>query len=350
MKQFLFTGNATEHLSSFLSNGNFSQYLILMDENTQQFCLPLLQQAVPELATAARISVYAGEEHKNLQAAEYIWQRLTEQEADRKALLINLGGGMITDLGGFAASVYKRGIRFIHIPTTLLAQADAAIGGKNGIDYLGYKNQIGVFRQPSAIFFQSEFLKTLPEAQLTSGFAEVVKHALIAGGKFWKQIAALASLEDVAWNEMISESIAVKLAVVEEDPGEKHVRKVLNFGHTVGHAIESLLMSRKLETFHGHCIAAGMVAELMLSVSCCGLKEERKAQAVACIERHFPKIALKESDVDPIMDFMRQDKKNESGFIQMVLLRKIGRPQIDVRVDEADIRKVLGAMIAPEAS
>lgn len=341
MKQAIFTNNLGENLSRFLSKKNYSQYFILMDENTQQHCLPVLQQEAPDLATAVRITVYAGEEHKSLQAVEYVWKRLTEEKADRHAVLINLGGGMVTDLGGFAASTYKRGIDFIHVPTTLLAQVDAAIGGKNGIDFMNYKNQIGVFRQPAAIFVHDGFLKTLPDQQSISGFAEVVKHALLAGGKLWKTIRSMESLSNVEWNDIISESMAVKLAVVEEDPKEKHVRKVLNFGHTIGHAIESLLISRKQESYHGHCIAAGMLGELYLSEKCCGLHEEKRKEVSAVIEKHFPKIIFKEEDSDALMDLMKQDKKNAGSAIRFVLLHKIGQPVIDVEADELMIREAL---------
>jgi 3-dehydroquinate synthase len=346
MRQSVFSKDLGEHLTHFLAKKQYSQHFILMDENTQQFCLPVLQKEVPDLATAVRISVYAGEEHKTLQAAEYVWKRLTEEKADRNAVLINLGGGMMTDLGGFAASAYKRGIDFIHVPTTLLAQVDAAIGGKNGIDFMNYKNQIGVFRQPAAIFVHEDFLKTLPHEQVLSGFAEVVKHALLVGGKLWERIHSMETLQDVQWTEIITESMAVKLAVVEEDPRERHIRKVLNFGHTIGHAIESLLISRGQQTYHGHCIGAGMIGELMLSARCCGLNEEKCGEVILFIQKHFPRLSLDAADLDALIDLMKQDKKNAAGIIRMVLLRKIGRPVIDVETDEMTIREVLKAMTA----
>jgi len=344
MKENIFTKNLGKNLTHFLEKKNYSQHFILMDENTHQLCLPPLQQEVPELASAIRIKIYAGEEHKNIRAAEYVWQRLTEEKADRKAVLINLGGGMVCDLGGFAASTYKRGIDFIHVPTTLLSQVDAAIGGKNGIDFMNYKNQVGMFHEPAAIFIHDEFLSTLPIEQISSGFAEVMKHALLVGGKLWKRITPLGDLKDVIWNELVEESMAVKLAIVEKDPKEKHLRKVLNFGHTIGHAIESWMMTEKKTTFHGHCIAAGMMGELYLSSSCLCLPEKKRNEALTVIKKHFPKIVFAENDFDALIDLMKQDKKNEQGTIRMALLRKFGSPVIDVEVDEMQIRNALKFM------
>ncbi|MFI5134311.1 MAG: 3-dehydroquinate synthase [Chitinophagales bacterium] len=345
MRENIITKSFQKNLTQFLKGKNYSRHFILTDDNTNEHCLPVLLNEIPALSSATVIRIYAGEEHKTLQAAEYVWKRLTEEKADRNAVLINLGGGMVCDLGGFAASTFKRGIDFIHIPTTLLAQVDAAIGGKQGIDFLNYKNQIGVFKQPAAIFIHDEFLKTLPPEQITSGFAEVVKHALIAGGNFWKKVGSMENLTDVEWKEIVNESIEVKLSVVKKDPEEKNLRKVLNFGHTIGHAIESWLMNQKTETLHGHCVAAGIIGELYLSEICCSLSPKKSKEAIDVIKKHFPEIHFSENDFDSLIELMKQDKKNESGIIRMVLLHKFGSPMIDVEVDEVQIRDALKFMI-----
>ena len=340
-----FSKSFGKKFSSFLREEKYSQHFILCDDNTNISCLPVLITEVPEIAPAIVIKVYAGEENKNLLALEYVWKRLTEGHADRKAVLINLGGGMICDLGGFAAATYKRGIDFIHVPTTLLSQADAAIGGKQGIDFLNYKNQIGVFKLPEAIFIHESFLLTLPEEQIKSGFAEIVKHALIAGGKFWKQVRSISNLQEVNWSPVIEQSLATKSAVVEKDPHEKNLRKVLNFGHTIGHAIESFLLGKKVKTLHGFCVSAGMIGELYLSSIICGLSLKKRDEAFALIKKHFPPPQITEDDFEPLINLMKQDKKNYGGKIRMVLLEKPGKPVIDCNADEILIREALHYML-----
>jgi 3-dehydroquinate synthase len=333
--------NFRKAFAAFLDEKKYYKVFILCDEHTNDLCLPVLIRESPAVLPAIIIKIYAGEEHKNLQAAEYVWKRLTEENADRKSLLINLGGGMVCDLGGFVAATYKRGIDFIHIPTTLLAQSDAAIGGKQGIDFLHYKNQVGVFRQPSAIFLFDEFLSTVPPDQLKSGFAEIVKHAFIAGGKFRKRVYEISDLAHADWNPLIEESAGLKKAVVEKDPYEKGLRKVLNFGHTIGHAVESLLLLKKIETLHGFCVAIGMIGELYLSTVVCGLSFRKRDEATDFIRKHFPLLSFGEDDIDLIIGLMRQDKKNSEGKIKMVLLEKFGQPVIDCEVNEKMIREAL---------
>lgn len=336
-----FSKSFGKKFSSFLRQEKYSQHFILCDDNTNISCLPVLITEVPETAPAIVIKVYAGEENKNLQALEYVWKRLSEEHADRRAVLINLGGGMICDLGGFAAATYKRGIDFVHVPTSLLGQADAAVGGKQGIDFLNYKNQLGVFTLPAAIFVHESFLLTLPEEQMKSGFAEIVKHALIVGGKFWKEVRVISNLKEVNWSPLIEKSLEAKSAVVEKDPREKNLRKVLNFGHTIGHAIESFLLGKKEKTLHGFCVAAGMIGELYLSSIICGLSLKKRDEAFALIKKHFPRPGIAEDDFDEIIRLMEQDKKNSAGKIRMVLLRKPGEPEIDCNADEILIREAL---------
>jgi len=252
---------------------------------------------------------------------------------------------MVCDLGGFAAATYKRGIDFIHVPTTVLSMADASVGGKQGIDFMNYKNHIGVFQFPAAIFIHEPFLLTLPDEQKKSGFAEIIKHALIVGGKFWKKVKAISNLHDVSWKEIIEESIAIKSSVVDKDPREKDLRKILNFGHTIGHSIESFLLSKNQSTLHGYCIAAGMIGELYLSSIICGSSEKKRDEAIELIKKHFTRVDISENDFDVLIALMKQDKKNYDGKIQMVLLEKFGKPKIDCEVDEVMIKEALNFII-----
>jgi 3-dehydroquinate synthase len=349
MKQRFQVGPIAETLPPFLEKKKYSQPFILTDENTGRFCLPFLLEEVPALNEAHVITVYAGEKNKTLAAAEYVWKQLTEKNADRKAVLLNLGGGLVGDLGGFAASTYKRGIEFIHLPTSLLAQVDASIGGKQGIDFLHYKNQIGVFRLPAAVFTDQRFLQTLPEEQLLSGFAEVIKHALLAGGKLWKKTSAVSDLKEVDWENTIRQSMEVKLSVVEADPEEKNLRKILNFGHTLGHAMESFLLGKGEDPLHGHCVAAGMMGELFLSRIVCGLPEDEMQSAARFIAGMFPALNWGENDFESILQWMKQDKKNENGKIRFVLLEKIGQSVMDREADEGQIDEALRFILSAYA-
>jgi len=340
--------NFTKKVSAFLNKKKYSGVFILTDDNTYKYCLPVLlgsEKRNDLLESATTIKVYASEQHKNLQAAEYIWKRLTEENAGRNSVLLNLGGGMIGDLGGFAAATFKRGIDFIHLPTTLLAMCDASIGGKQGIDFNHYKNQVGFFKNPEVIFINEDFLKTLAADELVSGFAEVVKHALIAGGKFWKEIEAIEKIEEVAWKQIISESIDLKLSVVQKDPQERNYRKVLNLGHTIGHALETFLLNKYQRTLHGHCVAAGMMGELFLSEVCCGLPVKKRKSATEVIVRHFPKVHFTGDDIDSLIALMRQDKKNSSGKINMSLLEDFGKPVINQDVSGVLINEALQYML-----
>ncbi|MEM8969941.1 MAG: 3-dehydroquinate synthase family protein, partial [Bacteroidota bacterium] len=230
------TKNIAGTLADLLSKSSFSQVAVLVDENTRQHCLPLIQEVLPPEYTLVEIK--SGELNKNLDTCAHIWAQLTEQHFDRKALLINLGGGVIGDMGGFCAATYKRGISFVNIPATLLAQVDASVGGKLGIDFRGFKNHIGLFQEPQQVLIDAAFLRTLPEQELRSGFAEVIKHALIHDSVYWNKLRG-ASLAQQPWTEHIRHSVQVKSWVVDQDFREGGLRKILNFGHTVGHAVES---------------------------------------------------------------------------------------------------------------
>lgn len=301
---------------------NYSTIVILVDENTRKHCLPILIKKVPVLENVIVIEIGSSEENKNISACNHIWQELTNNNSDRDSLLINLGGGVICDMGGFCASTYKRGIDFIQLPTTLLAMVDASIGGKLGIDFNGFKNQVGLFMNPKAVLINPEFLKTLDESQLASGFAEVVKHALIADLNFWNHLTK-TDFQDLIWEEVIAHSITIKNKIVLNDPEEKGERKKLNFGHTFGHAIESYYLQKGTPIFHGEAIALGMLLESKMS----DLTEIEKSEITEFILSNF---TLPHNPVrSQLTAFMQNDKKNKDGKINFSLLKRIGDCSID---------------------
>jgi 3-dehydroquinate synthase len=313
-------------LNSLLAKGKYTTVFILTDQNTKKHCLRRLQIS----SFASRpfiITIKSGEKNKNIRTCEKIWNELSKQNADRKSLLINLGGGVITDTGGFCASVYKRGIDFINIPTTLLAMADASVGGKTGIDFNLYKNQIGVFAFPKAVFINPHLLKTLPKRELVSGFSEVIKHGLIADRSYWNAIKGIKDLKETGSN-LISRSIEIKNKIVTDDPFEKGIRKTLNFGHTIGHAIESASLRTTKPLLHGEAIAIGMICEAYLSRKCCGLSSDELDEITSFISRFYPP---KKSSVSEkkLIGLMKQDKKNREDEINFTLLRTVGTVEIN---------------------
>ena len=317
--------------------GAYSAVFVLVDENTEKHCLPLIK---PGLRTFQTITINSGEKNKNLQSCEQIWDSLTEKEADRKALLINLGGGVTSDMGGFAASCYKRGIDFINVPTTLLAMSDASVGGKTGIDFQGFKNQIGLFSEAKEVLICNEFLKTLDDRQLRSGLAEVVKHYLIADGlsflDFSRNIGPSPDLES------IKKAVAIKSEIVAEDPHEKNVRKKLNFGHTVGHALESYSLTTDAPLLHGEAVAYGMSIETYIAAFKSLIDEEKAGFICHTLRSAFNLNPLPENITSEILALVIQDKKNENGQIKMALINDIGSCQIDVEVSTEEIREAIG--------
>lgn len=304
--------------------------VILVDENTHQHCLPMLLTNVEALHGAEVLEIESGEEHKNLEVCYGLWSALSEFQADRKTVLINLGGGVIGDMGGFIASTYKRGIRFINLPTTLLSQVDASVGGKVGIDLDGLKNQIGVFNNPEAVLIVPEFLRTLGKDQLISGFAEVIKHALIFDAEYWEMVFTtnLGSIE--ALEDLIEHSIEIKNQIVTEDPKEQGVRKLLNFGHTIGHAIETFsLESEGKNLLHGEAIAIGIICESYLSKVQGGITEDQLREITDFILSFFPVYTVEEMSYHRLIELMRNDKKNEDGAINFTLLTDIGRAVVN---------------------
>ena len=316
-----------------------SQVFILTDENVAPFWLPEVTHWL-HCDSATDIIIKAGEQHKNLQTIQRIWKTLMKHHADRNALLVNLGGGVITDLGGFAASTYKRGIKFINVPTTLLAMVDAAIGGKTGIDFGSAKNQIGTFAEAEEVLINPGFLKTLPERELRSGLVEMLKYGFIADAKLLE-----INLEN--YQDYVLRAGEIKRDIVEKDPTENGLRKILNFGHTIGHAIESHCLTTECPLFHGEAVALGMAAALWHSVQQCGLDEK----VLQDFEKQLPmllseaKIRLSEADIEPVLSYLVYDKKNKGEKPQFVLLEAVGKPIWDVEVESARVKKALEYVI-----
>ena len=332
--------NSLQQLGKFILDGHYSKILFLVDIHTEEHCLPLVKAALPELTDFDIIEIDPGEENKNIDFCIGIWKMMLDFKADRNSLLINLGGGVITDMGGFAASTFKRGIDFVQVPTTLLSQVDASVGGKTGIDMDQVKNIIGTFTQPKAVFIEPAFLKTLSHRQLVSGFAEIIKHGLIY------DVALLNSLRDIkpeeVTPEIIHRSIEIKNEVVTADPYEKGLRKILNFGHTIGHAIEShSLMNDKDPLLHGEAIAIGFICESYLSVRYNGLSESELLEIQSMILKYYPKYKLDKASFKALTELMLNDKKNIDGQINFSLLSRIGHCSTDAFCSESDILESL---------
>ncbi len=315
----------------------WTNYYILVDENTKRDCLPILLGASEILKDANVLVLDPGEETKTIELAESLWSSLNETGADRKSLLINLGGGVITDLGGFVASTFKRGIDFIHVPTTLLGQVDAAIGGKTGVNLEFSKNQVGTFAHPLFIFTDSHFLKTLSQRELLSGLGEVVKYGLIADKELFSLLKAKDSIVSNL-DTLISTSIQLKEEFVLTDFKESGDRKKLNFGHTVGHAVESYFMG---EVLHGEAIAAGMICESYLSFAEKLINEKELKEAIEMVFLFFKKIPLEEKMLEPLLNEMKADKKNENGKMNFTLLTGIGSSSVDHFIDENKVKESL---------
>ena len=296
----------------------YSKVAILVDENTKRNCLYKL----PKFDNCTIIEIKSGEEHKNITTCSFIWEELTNNHFDRNSLLINLGGGVIGDMGGFCASTYKRGIDFIQIPTTLLAMVDASIGGKLGIDFNGLKNQIGLFNNPKSVLINSEFLNTLSDNELKSGFAEVVKHALITDKNLWKELTS-TSFDKLNWEVIILTSIQIKNNIILSDPFEKGNRKKLNFGHTFGHAVESYYLEKGTPILHGEAVLMGILLEVEISL----VSQEQNNEIKNYILSNFSlPFTPKKSDLLP---FLMNDKKNKVGKTNFSLLTNIGSCSVD---------------------
>lgn len=334
-----------EEISQFISamHPAVSKIYILVDENTHMHCVAPLVRNINLLENAEILEIDAGEEQKNIEIVNRLWQVLADNNVDRQALIINLGGGVISDMGGFMASIYKRGIRFINIPTSLLAMVDASIGGKTGVDFGTVKNQLGCFSNPEAVFIWPEFLKTLPKEELLSGFGEIVKYALINDLQFWNIIRNLEFTEIEDFDEFIFESIEIKSNIVAADPKEQGLRKVLNFGHTYGHAFESLSMmhSGNTKLSHGKAIALGIICDLWHSVQKSTFPESVFIEIKDYIFKNFGSFSIQDNQIGQLLDLMKKDKKNSDNKIATILLESIGNPIADKHICEEEVYNCL---------
>ena len=311
---------------------NYYQIAILVDENTKEHCLPKLLASNTSLKKAKIISISSGEINKDLSSCQIVWNELSQSHFDRNSLLICLGGGVVCDLGGFCASCFKRGIDFIHIPTTLLSMVDASVGGKTGVDFLTLKNQIGLFSNPQQVIICPTFLETLSKRQINSGFAEIVKHALISDKQYWELLLE-TDFSQTDWKEIINKSVLIKNKIVEEGPLEKSIRKQLNFGHTIGHAIESHYLETGKEVLHGEAIALGMIVESKMS----GISQDDCNQIEQFLSKNIALPTL--PTFEEVEKWFIHDKKNSSGKIQFSLLTSIGKCQENISFNQQEIKK-----------
>lgn len=326
-----FNESCYNYLNEILQPNVYSKLFVLVDENTSGYCLP---NFLAQIATEVEIEIIeleAGEEFKNIETCVQVWQSLIELGGDRKSIIINLGGGVVTDLGGFVACTFKRGIDFINVPTTLLSMVDASVGGKNGVDLGHLKNQIGVIKEPKAVLIDTHFLETLPQSEMLSGLAEMMKHGLISDKVYWDKFKNLNNLKSEDLDGLIYESVLIKNKIVSEDLTENGIRKALNFGHTLGHAIESYCLenTEKKSLLHGHAVAIGMILESYISREKELITNDEYHEIKYFINEYFEKVNFNENDINEIIDLMIFDKKNEFGKVQFALLKGIGNIQIN---------------------
>lgn len=313
--------------------GETEKNLILADTNTAKLCFPVLQSFLPSYRYEDLIVVDAGDDEKNITSLHYIWSALLHQGADRNTMLVNLGGGMITDIGGFAASTFKRGIPFIHIPTTLLGMVDAAIGGKTAINISKVKNQAGTFARPEAVIIYPEFLRSLPEEEVLAGYAEVLKTAIAFDRELYYELLE-TSPDEVSMEDIIRKTATIKNDITSRDFYDRGERQGLNFGHTIGHGLEALYLSKGQEIKHGYAVAAGMICETYISFKVLNLPEQGLQQITDYIKRSFPQAKFREKDIYDILALINHDKKKFGGKIRMSLLNGIGNCKFGVAVPQ----------------
>ena len=330
----LFDDEGYDALHSLLEKEDYSSIFILVDNHTETHCLPRLIKYFSVLKDVDIIKIIAGEENKHLDTCKKVWKELSNMGADRRSLIINLGGGVVTDLGGFVAAAFKRGIDFVNIPTTLLSMVDASVGGKTGVDLGGLKNQIGIFMNPRIVIIDPRYLETLPENEYKSGYAEMLKHGIIRDQDYFEKLSDYKSLKNNTIKDYIHQSVSIKNTVVSKDIYESNFRKILNFGHTLGHAIETYCLNnpKKTTLLHGEAIAIGMITEAYLATQLCGLDFTVAKKIKKVFLRIFPKSIFTKDDLANIIDLLRYDKKNSHGKVKFVLLYAIGQPAIDIEV------------------
>jgi len=321
-------GHLTADHVRWLADQHFAGIAVLVDTNTEVHCWPCLQNHLAQLSPVL-IRIPAGEQHKTLATCQSVWEQLFLAGAGRNWCLLNLGGGVIGDLGGFCAGTFKRGMAFVQIPTTLLAQVDASVGGKLGIDFYGVKNSIGIFQNPRAVWADPHFFQTLPPRELRSGFAEIIKHALIADHDQWQELLATEDLKAIDWASWVARSVAIKQQIVAQDPHEHGLRKALNFGHTIGHAIESFFLETPNPLLHGEAIAAGMICEAWLSAQLVGLSTAHMEAITGLFLRLYGHRAVPVAAFPELLSTMRQDKKNEDTRINFSLVPEPGYVRVN---------------------
>jgi 3-dehydroquinate synthase len=340
----IITKNIASVLASYLSSHSHDKVFVLMDTHTREKCLPLIETTLFSVKPGF-ITIEAGDTHKDLEQVSAIWDALSKNGASRHSLLINLGGGMVTDLGGFAGATFKRGLHNLNIPTTLMASVDAAVGGKTGINFNGLKNEIGAFYPPDCILIDCSFLQTLDRDNLLSGYAEIIKHGLISDRASLNKALAFdigqKKTDTESFNELVGASVAIKERIVAADPKERGIRKALNFGHTIGHALESLSFLKHRPILHGHAVAAGIIGELYLSCKMCDMPVEIVRQTTNFMKEYYPPFFFHCDDYDTIYEFMTHDKKNEGGQILFSLLGDVGDIRIHQKVDREMILDAL---------
>lgn len=343
MKQkVVISGNLERDLVNAISECEHDRIFVLTDETTQQLCWPKIKN-FKTLKNSTPIIIKATDTHKNLDTLSQVWQALSNGGATRHSLMINLGGGMVTDLGGFAASTFKRGIDFINIPTTLLAMVDASVGGKTGINFGGLKNEIGVFSDSRFVIINTQFLDTLDHDNICSGYAEMLKHGLISDERTWAELVTfdLDTPDLSQLQRMVAESIKVKERIVETDPHEHGIRKALNLGHTMGHAFESFAMRRGTPILHGYAVAYGLISELYMSARKTAFPTDRMHQTVRFIRENYGTFNITCDDYPTLIELMHHDKKNTSGIINFTLLGNVGDIRINQTANEEEIKEAL---------
>lgn len=340
-QHIILSSNLEKSLTDAITSQKADKLFVLTDETTQKLCLPLIKD-FPCMSGASPIVIKAGDENKSLEAVVHVWEELQHMGATRHSLLINLGGGMVTDLGGFVASTFKRGIHLINIPTTLLSMVDASVGGKTGFNFGGLKNEIGVFRNASSVILDTTFLNTMDHENILSGYAEMLKHGLINNEKMLAELLTFdVEHPDLSvLQRMVAESVEVKQHIVLEDPTEQGIRKALNLGHTIGHAFESLALKRQ-PVLHGYAVAWGLVCELYLSVVKMGFPTERMRQVVRFIFDNYGRMPISCNDYPTLIELMTHDKKNVAGKINFTLLGAVGDIRINQTATKEEIEEAL---------
>ena len=349
-QKVIISDNLQQSLSEAIAACQYDQLFVLVDTTTECLCLPVVAD-YDCMRDAQRIVIPDTDTHKTLDSVTHVWSELQRLGATRHSLMINLGGGMVTDLGGFAASTFKRGIQYINIPTTLLSMVDASVGGKTGFNFGGLKNEIGVFSNASSVILDTTFLRTMDRENLLSGYAEMLKHGLISNDRMWAQLLeflesldpqeSLENLDSLApLSPMLAESVAVKQRIVTEDPTEHGIRKALNLGHTAGHAFESLALERK-PVLHGYAVAYGLIVELYLCCVKTGFPQQKMRQTVAAIKEHYGRMPITCDDYPQLLALMHHDKKNTGHDINFTLLGDVGDIRINQTASEDEIRDAL---------